>query len=259
VAAAGILPVSGLDVWLREATGEDELLVVESSGPAPTAILALATRLASDPSGRPIDWPALPAADLGAAALLIRSSWLGRTIRTEALCTAPSCGEPIEVVFGITAYLHYHRPRRFRGAAACEAGWYGLNGTEVRFRMPTISDLLAALEAPDAAALLHERCVRPPGPATAVARRIDRALQALAPRLDDDIGGSCPSCGTFVELHFEPVSYVLAELRDAATLLYAHVHELALAYHWSEQAILALDRRRRAGYVELIRGVPALV
>jgi hypothetical protein len=259
VAAAGILPVSGRDVWLREPTGEDELLVLENSGPSPAAILALATRLASDPSGRPIDWPALPAADLGAAALLIRSSWLGRTIRTEALCTAPSCGESIEVVFGIAAYLDHHRPRRFRSAIACEPGWYGLNGTDARFRIPTIADLLAALEAPDAPAVLHDRCVRPPGPAAAVARRIDRALQALAPRLDDDIGGSCPSCGTFVELHFDPVGYVLAELRDAATLLYAHVHELALAYHWSEEAILALDRRRRVGYAEMIRGVPAFV
>lgn len=257
--AAEILPVSGRELRLREPTGEDELLVLEDSGSPPVAILELATRLTSDPSGRPIDWPALPAADLGAAALLIRSSWIGRTIRTEALCTAPSCGEPIEVVFGIAAYLLHHRPRRFRGSTAREAGWYGLNGTDARFRIPTIADLLAALEAPDAPALLHARCVRPPGPPAAVAGRIDRALQALAPRLDDDIGGSCPSCGTFVELHFDPVSYVLAELRDAATSLYVHVHELALAYHWSERAILALDRRRRTGYVEMIRGVPALV
>ena len=49
-----------------------------------------------------IDWHALPAVDLAAAALLIRSSWLGNTIRTETICVpAADCGEPIDVTFGI--------------------------------------------------------------------------------------------------------------------------------------------------------------
>jgi hypothetical protein len=45
---------------------------------------------------------------------------------------------------------------------------------------------------------------------------------------------------------------VLAELRDAAVGLFAEVHELALAYHWPEQEILALTRRRRRSYVALV-------
>jgi hypothetical protein len=254
VAAAGMLPVSGRQVRLREPTGEDELLVLESAGPAAATILALAVRLAADPVGRAIDWPALPAVDLGAAALLIRGAWLGNTIRTEALCGATGCDEPIDVAFSIPAYLDHHRPRRFRGVSECEPGWFALPGTDVRFRIPTIADLLEALEGSGPAATMLERCVRPSELSAAVARRIDRALEALAPRLDGALSGTCPACGQTVDLRFEPISYVLEELRDASTGLFAQVHELAFAYHWSEQAVLTLGRRRRHGYVAMVRG-----
>ena len=65
-------------------------------------------------------------------------------------------------------------------------------------------------------------------------------------------------CGATVDLRFEPIGYVLEELRDASTGLFAQVHELASAYHWSEQAILGLDRRRRHGYVAMVREELAL-
>jgi hypothetical protein len=248
----GLLPASGTQVLLREPTGEDELLVLQGAGSPAVTTLALARRLGTTPSGAPIDWPALPAVDLGAVALLIRASWLGNTLRTEALCPGTGCGEPIDVAFGIAAYLEHHRPRPFRGAVAHDDGWFELRGADVRFRVPTIADLLAAIEGGPATML--ERCVRPSDPSPALERRVDRALEALAPRLDGELEGTCPSCGQTVDLRFEPIAYALEELRDAATGLYGQVHELASAYHWSEQAILALDRRRRNGYVAMVRG-----
>lgn len=277
MASAGVLPSSGRHVELREPTGEDELLVLQSMGPAPTTVLALASRLASgqsepidaegeliDAQGGSIDWPALPAVDLGGAALLIRRCWLGETIRAEALCPAEGCGDAIDVAIDIQAYLDHHRPRPYRGAKEYEPGWFVLAGTDVRFRIPRIADVLEILNDPRPGARLLERCIRSPGHSdaaqlpTSVARRVDRALEALAPRLDGELSGVCPACGQTVALHFEPVGYVLAELRDASTGLFSQVHELALAYHWSEQTILALDRRRRHGYVTMIRGELAL-
>jgi hypothetical protein len=253
VIAAGVLPVSGRPVWLREPTGEEELLVLESAGPAAATTLALATRFATDPARRSIDWPALAAVDLSAAALLIRSMWLGNMIRTEALCPATGCDEPIDVAFNIPAYLEHHQPRRYRGVSEDETGWFVLAGTATRFRIPTIADLLESLNGGGAATMV-ERCVQPPDPAAHVARRIDRALEALAPRLDGELSGTCPACARSVDLRFEPMSYVLEELRDASNDLFAQVHELALAYHWSEDAILALGRRRRQSYVAMTRG-----
>jgi hypothetical protein len=254
----GVLPASGTRVLLREPTGEDELLALEGAGSAAATTLALAARLATDQSGNTLDWLALPAVDLSAIALLIRATWLGNTVRTEALCPAGGCDEPIDVAFGISAYLEHHRPGRFRGVVEREPGWFEPTGTNVRFRIPTIADMLAAIEGNGPSTLL-ERCVHPANPPAAIARRIDRALDVLAPRLDGELEGTCPACGQIVDLRFEPISYVLEELRDAATGLFTEVHELAFSYHWDEQAILTLGRRRRHGYVSMIQGELALV
>jgi hypothetical protein len=250
VPGAALLPVSGRHLRIREPRGDDELLVLESAGPAAQTVLALATRLATAVDGSALDWPALPAVDLAAAALLVRETWLGATIRTEALCLSAECAEPIDVSFGIPAYLDHHRPRSFRGAVEDGSGWFALTGSEVRFRIPLIADLVAGTFAD---------CVRPADLSAAEARRVDRALEAVAPRLDGELTGSCPACGRSVQLRFEPISYVIEELRDASAGLFAQVHELAYAYHWSEASILALDRARRRGYVALIREEYALV
>jgi hypothetical protein len=242
----GTLPTSGRRVVTGEPAGAEELLVLEGAGSAVETMLALARRLVTGAG----DWLELPAVDLGAAALLVRRAWLGGTIRTEARCPAAGCGEQIDIAFGIDAYLDHHRPRRFRGVSEPEPGWFELGGTGVRFRVPTVGDLVAA---PTPQAIL-ERCVDPPSSPASVVRRIERPLAAVAPTLAGGLTGVCPLCGTTVELWFEPVTYVLAELRDAATGLFDQVHELALAYHWSEPAILGLDRRRRLGYVERVRG-----
>jgi hypothetical protein len=241
---AALLPVSGRHLRIRGPRGDDELLVLEGTDSAAQTVLALATRLATAEDGTALDWPALPAVDLAAAALLVRERWLGGTIRTEALCLSAECAEPIDVSFGIAAYLEHHRPRSFRGAVEDGSGWFALTGADVRFRIPLIADLVAGTFAD---------CVRPADLSAAEARRVDRALEAVAPRLDGELTGSCPVCGLSVELRFEPISYVIEELRDAASGLFAQVHELARAYHWSEPSILALDRTRRRGYVSLIR------
>lgn len=251
--AAGLLPVSGVALYLREPTGEDEQLVLSDSTSPSAAILALASRLASDAAGAPLDWPELPAVDLDATALLIRGAWIGERIQTETICPRGDCGEAIDVAFGVSEYLEHHRPRHFRGLERHESGWLGFAGSELRFRVPTVADLLEVLQDPAGSRALSARCVRPTRPPAAAARRISRALERIAPQLDDEVSGVCPACGARVELHFDPVGYVLAELRDAASELYGDIHELALAYHWSEDAILALARRRRASYVAKVR------
>lgn len=240
----GTLPTSGRAVVVREPAGRDELVVLDGAGSPVETVLVLARRLVADID----DWSALPAVDLAAAALLIRRVWIGPMIEADGHCQASGCGERIDITFGIGDYLEHHRPRRPRGVVEGEPGWFTLAGAEVTFRIPTIGDLT---ESPMAAL---ERCVRTVVPAPALLRRIERALEALAPPLAGELAGRCPHCGASVALWFDPIDWVLAELRDASRSLFGQVHELALAYHWSEPAILDLDRRRRYGYVELVRG-----
>jgi hypothetical protein len=267
-AAPSVLPVwPALDDLpaLREPTGDDELFVLEYRGHPVAAVLGLAFRLWSPPAdGSPAgasaglpECPApcqrLPAVCAASIALQVRRDWLGDLVRTDAVCPAPQCGKRVDVTFSIGDYLDHHRPRAFRGATPEPggAGWLALSGTEVRFRVPTIGDLVAALAAADPEETLARQCVRPDRVPAAVARRIDRALAALAPSLASEVTGRCPECGRPFSLRFEPISYALAELREAAAGVHEQVWLLASAFGWREAEILRMPRRRRAVYAEL--------
>lgn len=253
-----MLPVSAIELVVREPTGQDELYVAETALDPVSALLGLAARVARTAAGAEVDWAGLPASDLDAVALTIRQSWLGDVISTDARCPDAACAVRIDVAFAIGDYLRYHRPRRApRGVqqsvgAAAESGWFTLTGTDARFRIPTVGDVLAARDAEDPDAELLGRCVEAAPLSRAVARRLDRALSALAPLLSEPVGGSCPACGQQVELRFDPLSYVLAELRGAFAGVLWQTHAIAAAYGWPEEAILALPRRRRARYASII-------
>lgn len=254
-----MLPVSGLALRVREATGADELLVLEPGRSPVATVVTLAGRLTTDAQGRTPAWDDLPATDVGAIALTIRQAWLGTRISTDARCPSPGCLERMDIAFEIPAYLAHHRPRRYSGAgSAPDPGWFKLAGGGSRpapasFRLPTIADLQAATASADPERCLRERCVRPASVTAGVARRVSRAMSALAPPLTGTVTVRCPACGGRGELRFDPVSYSLTELRDAAAGLYEEVHLLASAFRWPEDAILALPRTRRARYADLIR------
>jgi hypothetical protein len=246
-----VLPVSGLALAVREPTGEDEIYLVETALPPLPAFLGLARRVAGTVTGDPLDWAGLPATDLDAAALEIRLAWIGDLVRTDTRCPGPRCGERIDVSFSIASYLRHHRPRRPRSVAQAPGeGWFSLAGATVRFRLPTVADLLASQDGP--AEMLSCRCVDAPEISRPLARRLDRALSALAPSLEGFLGGTCPACGHEVTMRFDPLTYTLAELRNAFSGIHLETHALAAAYGWPEEAILALPRGRRRRYASVI-------
>ena len=248
-----MLPVSGVALAVREPTGEDELYVVETELAPLPALLELLRRVGSTAGGGPLDWSSFPAADLDAAALVIRRSWIGDGIRTDATCTGPGCRERIDVSFGIADYIEHHRPRRPRGVTeAPGGGWFTLAGEAVRFRIPTVADLLAAASGDRPGEMLSGRCVDAPELSRPLARRLNRALSTLAPSLDDLLGGRCPACGHEVTMRFDPLAYTLTELRNAFSGIHLETHALASAYGWPEGAILALPRSRRRRYASII-------
>lgn len=248
-----LLPVSGAQLAVCEPTGEDELYLVETALAPLSALLGLARRVTRIVAGGPLDWPGLPATDLDAAALVIRRAWIGDVIRTDTRCASPGCGERIDVSLGIWDYFEHHRPWRPRGVVlAPEVGWFTLAGAAVRFRIPTVADLLAASADDRPADTLSSRCVDAPEISRALARRLDRAFSALAPSLNDLLGGICPACGNEMTMRFDPLGYTLTELRNAFSGIHHETHALASAYGWPEDVILALPRSRRRRYASII-------
>ncbi len=240
-----------LDV--REPTGEDEMFVLESGLSPVRTMVELANRVASVSNGGAVDWARVPAARLGAVAFAIRRAWVGERIVSEGTCLAPGCGQRFDVTLSISAYLAHHRPRRPRGVSpAVEEGWFSLGETVVRFRVPTVGDVLSVMDEERPELAISAVCIDPPRVTAPIAKRIDRALGALSPSLDGVVGGGCPSCGTPVQLSFDPVVFTLSELRDIFVGLYGETHALASAYGWDEDTILRLPRGRRRRYWRMV-------
>jgi len=251
------LPVSGIDVALRHPAGVDDILLAEAGGAELGLAEAVVGALARPLDGGALVWADITLTDLDAALLAIRRMVLGDRIESSARCAAQGggggCGARIDLGFHITDYLAQHRPRMPRGVMRSdEPGWFRLDESTVRFRLPTSADLEAIAPARDAARMLAARCIRPDDVSARLRRRIERAMDALAPSLYGDLEGTCPECGAIVGIAFDPQRFVVAELRQHAAFVFEEVHLIAGGYRWTEQEILRMPRARRARYAELI-------
>jgi hypothetical protein len=246
------LPVSGLQLMVRQPASLDELAVLETDKAPPLAILDLASRVVAQSDGTSVGWDSLPASEVGAVALAIRRAWIGDALLTDGWCPEPECGQRIDVSFRLGEYLEHFAPSVPSTVEVAGDSWYKLAGEEVRFRVPTVADLVGALHAVDSAAALSAACVLPAELNDEQWPKVDAALEELSPNLDGVVGGRCPECGSLMQLRFEPCGYVITELRDLFAGLYFEVHLLARTYGWSEADILAMGRSRRIKYAHLI-------
>ena len=246
------LPVSGVEVELRQPVGADEVFLMESTRLDAEVALELARRLACTAPGRASCWEQLPVADLDALFLFLRQEHFGDLVRAEAVCPSNGCRKRIDISFKISEYLGHHPPRRPRGLELTEEPeWFRLRGASATFRLPCISDLLAVSDSEHPEREIVDRCVRPRGQRGTVLRRIQRAMAAMAPNLCQELEAQCPECGASIRLHFDPQEYTLRELQGEAVSVHEDVHTLASVYHWPEADILALPRHRRVLYVEM--------
>ncbi len=258
------LPVAGLDVALRPPVGAEDVMLVEVGSLDMRLALALLGRVARRVDGAALDVAALPITDIDVLLLRLRQRLIGDMILAEGSCPAPDCRTRVDVSFSIAAYLEHNLPMIPPGVAPAGApGWYGIAGVGVEFRIPQAADDLAIARAAEPARALWELCVRAASGGDGAAggeggeggeearARVEAAMEAMAPSLYSELEGTCPECGMTVEASFEPLRYVLRELRDQAAFIYEDVCAIAHWYHWSEAEILALPSGRRARYAEL--------
>lgn len=248
------LPVAGVDVLVQLTTGAEDLLLLEAGAPDFGVALAVLSRVVHRVDGVPIDWLTLAVTDVDVLLLRLRQRMFGDIVTAEVRCVAPGCGARVDITFSINAYVDHHRPRMpARLVAGSEPGWFRIQGGDVEFRVPQASDQVAiALEPRPEQALLLRCTGRAAIPATA-RRRVEAAMEALAPSLFSELRGTCPECGAAVTCDFDPLQYTLLELRDQAAFVYEDVYTIAEHTHWSETEILALPTVRRGRYAELAR------
>jgi hypothetical protein len=251
------LPVSGLQVIIRQPTGAEDVFLQEMRGANAAVALELIGRLVRTADGAPVDWREISVSDLETLLLVLRQATVGDLISTEVRCPAAGCEARVDVAFRIGEFLasrKANRPQRVKDLG--DGKWFAVkhDGDGVEFRLPTGGDLLAIDGHPAPYRELGQRCIRPAGLTSASWRRAESAMEALAPRFSSILTGECPECGIAFECYFDALLFVLRELRSHAAGVYQDVHLLALHYKWPEQEILALPRNRRTAYVEMLGG-----
>lgn len=260
--------VADREVAVREVLGEDEAWLAEEGRtllPVERATALLARCLLAD------DAPALarelPVGAREALLLHVRRLTLGP--RLDAVHDCSACGAALDVPLDLAALLDAAPPAAPAPAAARERS-FAADGRalRLRYRLPTGADHEAAARAAladprageallvaRAALAVHAedgaplpRAEWPPQVAEALADAVAEDDPLVEVRLDV----ACPACGAAGEALLDPTDFILAELAPDRERLDREVHALALHYHWSERDILALPRRRRRRYLDLL-------
>ena len=233
------LPASTLlDLW--------ETGVAHAPAARPAALLAVSSGESVDVTAR------LPLGERDGRLL----DWYGTLAgtRLEALTDCPQCGKPVEIEFDAA---DVRRPSGGNGTVRVEEeGW------SMTWRPPDSLDFCHAAETGTAEAarrILLERCLTTAGgaadeppPAHLMTRLMDLAA-AADPQADVRLALDCPACGAAWQAPFDIGAFLWTRLQAEALRLLGEVHELAAAYSWSEQEILALSPARRSTYLELAR------
>jgi len=210
----------GLDRWRRE----DALLA--GAHPAPRAL------------GR-----------RNAALLELRTACFGRAWPLRSLCPACSAGCEFEAdSLTLSAQL-----AESGGEAAARLDW---KGKPVALRAPTIDDLIAAADAPDAASAILARCISgavdPAGLSEAEIEELGGLLERLDAGAAVGFDLDCPACGYRWSAMVDVGDALWTELRSAAERLLLEIHALARAYGWTENEVMRLSPARRAAYLQLV-------
>jgi hypothetical protein len=219
--------------------GEKLLRAWELSRELPELEAVLAVLALARPGRAMSDWLSMPLGERNALLLELRAETLGR--RMEAVAECPRCGSLLEFsldVVKLKTQLQAQCAELLEGSA--EAG----------VRTASTEDLIAARKAENdeqARAILQARTAGGDA-STAALERVER-MHAAA---EISIELACMECRARAVMDLDIAHFFLREIAGAARRLMAEIHELAMAYGWSERAIANMSARRRAAYLEMV-------
>jgi len=208
--------------------------------------------------------------DREALLLHIRRLTFGERMQCVLRCVA--CNEPMDLELQVSDLLVPAAKipqQRYQELFSCDDARF-----RVSFRIPTGADVEAAIWAGNcvpekAVPELLLRCVEsveredsqeeytavstenwPP----ALVEKISGRLAEADAQAEIGLQLTCPVCGHEFPSFVDVTSYLVRELETRERQLYQEVHQLALAYHWSENEILKMSPRKRNLYLDLLAG-----
>lgn len=234
---------------LRELSGSEELTSVRGGAVAASELLESLIVETPGPTLRREELWALSLGQRDRLLAAVHARHFGD--RVESVVDCSSCRNPFAVDFSLAALVSATLGAQ-APTALDERGQLTLaDGT--RIRLPSAEDERAVQALPPAEAaleLLH-RCA-PEGIALADSESLQALIAQAGPVLDLELPARCALCQKEQSIHFDIVSFFFASLRNERPLLLREIHRLAMAYQWSQEAILRLPRSQRRAYVALV-------
>src|SRR5688572_15738120 len=169
--------------------------------------------------------------------------------RLDGVATCPECATEVELSVPVAELVSGMPPPE-------PVEPLDVDGVSVRWRLPGAADLAASARCADPAQgtlLLLQRISGAGELAEPVRAELAQRVAAADPFADITFDFTCPECGASWESPLDAGEFVWARLRSAARRLLGEVDDLARAYGWSEERILALSPQRRGSYLELVR------
>ena len=180
--------------------------------------------------------------------LALRIGTFGNRLECETRC--PACDTRLELSFDASELLTPAPRVAEKDFEIVDDDW------TVRFRLPTSNDVAATADPDELAARLISSLVGPSSIGsslgTAVRARLAERMAELDPQADITLDLSCAACGNRWKASFDPAAFLFREIEAAVGRLTSEVHQLARAYAWSEESILAMSPTRRRRYLDLV-------
>ena len=254
--------------WLRPVTGREEEFLLQEGKAIPPAACAtqLITRCLQrlgpvEPVGAELVRE-LNVGDREALLLHLRRLTLGGLISCLLCC--PQCESKMDLDFQVEEVLLPGYPNRQRAHKTNLRE--GERSYRVVFRVPNGEDQeIAAIAARDsvdvAAEIVLRRCVESVTSEDGelvtdllpvLIRDLPEKMAALDPQAEILFDLTCPECGAKFTVPFDAADYICRELAAGEHEFYREVHSLCFHYHWQEDAVLGLSRRKRRIYLELL-------
>jgi hypothetical protein len=252
------------DAELRPLAGADEILLTEAEPiPAVQATVLLAATVRSIGPISPVTHEHIWQLSIGdREKLLVALYALSFGPLFDAVLSCPACAETVELPLDLDTVLE-----ATAGSPCSPQHLLTVGGATLRFRLPNGADheraaRIAAIDLNRGAAVLRAACVialtggdgqeivadRMPDGVQAV---LEEALRRLDPAAETIVAADCPGCGTRLEGTLDALSLLAGQLGQRGSIL-VDVDQIARAYHWSEEAILALPTARRRRYLALL-------
>ena len=235
---------------LRALCGHDEAM---AGGSEPDVITFLDRLLMRVPGTRvePGRAAELPLCDCDRLCASIYLDCFGEQI--EGMATCGACAEAFELNLSLLDLMKEQAEGPLPEASGPDERGVFTMADGRHFRLPTAGDQreVRGLDPEEAVTALFGRCIE--GAPVEDLQSVETAMDQAGARIDLDIEAGCPHCGALERVRFDIQSYLFGALAFERQFLNHEVHCLAMAYGWTHEEILRLNRQDRRAFVRLIR------